>query len=685
MRADHFRALRRRLPLLAGSVLLAVSLPAGAATPTATTAPAASAASVATLDASLLAALGLAVLIGGAALYISRINLRLRQSIADSRSAEAALRPLSTAIAQSPALVVITGPDVRMRYVNPRFTEITGYSAAEALGHNPRMLSSGLTDPASFRDMWEHLKRGESWSGEFINRRKNGELYWEESHISPVIDGDGRCTGYVAVKLDITARKRAEQAEHARAHVLELLARGAPLPEILEAIVRGVEAGNPEMRCSALLLDADRKRLLTGAAPSLPDFYNAAVHGLAIGYGVGSCGTAAYTGERVVVEDIQSHPYWAPYRDIARQADLAACWSEPIRSSGGEVLGTFAIYHRHPHRPTPADIELIEQSAKVASIAIDRTLALEALRVSEERHRLLAENATDVIWTMDLQGRFTYVSPSVEKLRGYTVAEVMQQGLDEVLTPESAAIARDGLTRGIAAVASGWPFPVFRGELEQPCKYGGTVWTEVTTSGIYNAAGEFIGILGVSRDISERKAAEARISYLAHHDTLTNLPNRTLFADRLEHALTQAERDGSDLALMFLDLDHFKPINDSFGHAVGDLLLKEAAHRMQACLRAVDTVARIGGDEFVVLLPAVGSEDDALLVAEKIRHALDQPFAIAGQTLEISSSIGVAMYPAHGSDAVGLARNADIAMYFAKGNGRNHVQLYHPALVKLSA
>lgn len=631
------------------------------------------------------ATVGLALLVSGVALYIFRINRRLRQSIDASRKAEAALRPFSTAIEQSPTLVVITDAQARMRYVNPRFTEVTGYSAAEALGKNPRMLSAGLTDPALYAEMWDKLKGGEAWSGEFINRRKNGEIYWEETHISPFIDGDGTTSGYVAVKLDITPRKRAEQRERARTHVLELLAGGAPLPEILDALVLGVEAVNPEMRCSVLLLDIDGTRLLHGAAPSLPDFYNAAVHGLEIGPAVGSCGTAAYKAERVIVEDVQTHPYWAPYREIARQANLGACWSQPILSADGSVLGTFAIYHRERYRPTAAHLELIEESAALAAIAIDHSRAREALRISEERHRLLAENATDVIWTMNLYGRLTYVSPSVEKLRGYTVAQVMRQSLDEFLTPESAATAHEVLVHAIAAVRSGRPFPAFRGELEQPCADGSTVWTEVTTSGIYNANGDFIGILGVSRDISERKEAEARISHLAHYDSLTNLPNRTLFGDRLQHALAQAGRDDSRVALMFIDLDHFKPINDSFGHAVGDLLLKEAAHRMQACLRAVDTVARIGGDEFVVLLPTVGCADDALLVAEKIRHALAEPFTLSGATMDISSSIGVAMFPEHGDDATMLARNADIAMYCAKSMGRNHVQLFHPALVKLSA
>ena len=302
--------------------------------------------------------------------------------------------------------------------------------------------------------------------------------------------------------------------------------------------------------------------------------------------------------------------------------------------------------------------------------------AHEALSRSEERHRLLADHASDVIWTMDLQGRFTYVSPSVEKLRGYTVDEVMRQSLDEVLTPESAPIAVDGLSRAIAAVQAGLPVPDFRAELEQPCKDGSTVWTEVTVTGIRNESGVFVGLLGVTRNISERKQAEAKMLHMARHDPLTGLPNRALLADRLQQAMAAARRDGQVLALMFIDLDKFKPINDSLGHAVGDVLLVEVARRVRNCVRESDTVARIGGDEFVVLLRAVDSESGALAVADKIRVALGQPVCVGEHRLGVSASIGVAMFPAHGEDDLALTQHADIAMYEAKARGGDAVYVF---------
>lgn len=180
----------------------------------------------------------------------------------------------------------------------------------------------------------------------------------------------------------------------------------------------------------------------------------------------------------------------------------------------------------------------------------------------------------------------------------------------------------------------------------------------------------------IMEHLSELKESRSILEHIARHDPLTGLPNRTLFYDRLRQAVSQAKRDKTRLALMYIDLDKFKPINDTFGHHIGDLLLKEAAKRMQDCVRESDTVGRLGGDEFVVLLPYVEGQHDILMVAEKIRHRLNQPFDLDGQVLVASASIGVAIYPEHGSDEMQLSVNADNAMYFAKEHGRNRAYLY---------
>lgn len=183
----------------------------------------------------------------------------------------------------------------------------------------------------------------------------------------------------------------------------------------------------------------------------------------------------------------------------------------------------------------------------------------------------------------------------------------------------------------------------------------------------------------VEQRTQELRLANDELTKLAAHDVLTGLPNRKLLSDRLQQALATARRNSAHLALMYIDLDDFKPINDTYGHATGDLLLKETAGRIQDCVRESDTVARIGGDEFLVLLPLIETEQDAIMVAEKIRLTLNQPFELAGERLCISSSAGIAIYPEHGSEEAVLLKNADAAMYDAKESGRNVVKMFCPA------
>lgn len=186
--------------------------------------------------------------------------------------------------------------------------------------------------------------------------------------------------------------------------------------------------------------------------------------------------------------------------------------------------------------------------------------------------------------------------------------------------------------------------------------------------------------LGWFYDITDRKMMEDRVEHMAYHDALTGLPNRALFYERLHRAVMDADREQGALALMFVDLDRFKPVNDQYGHDIGDLLLKAVAGRIRGCLRKADSAARVGGDEFTILLPSVQQEKNALGIAEKIRCALELPFEIKGLTLEISSSTGIALYPDHADGEQQLINRADAAMYSAKTGGRNCVTVYRPGM-----
>lgn len=324
--------------------------------------------------------------------------------------------------------------------------------------------------------------------------------------------------------------------------------------------------------------------------------------------------------------------------------------------------------------------------------AIDRQK--KQLSDSEAKYRFLADNISDVIWVLNVEtGRWIYVSPSVEKLRGYTVEEVMAQPLEQAMSAQSYAEMQVWIAeRSKLFLGGGGEGIVYTDEVEQLCRNGSAVWTEVTTRYARNAAGELI-VLGVTRDISERKKAEEQIRNLAFYDSLTRLPNRRLLLDRLGQARSASKRSGRYGALMFIDLDKFKPLNDTYGHDAGDQLLMEVALRISGCVREADTVARFGGDEFIVMLAELAADKEgaavqAGAVAEKILSILAEPYVLTllqeggleARTIEYhcTSSIGVVLFINHEASQEDLIKWADTAMYQAKEAGRNRVNFFTP-------
>ena len=287
---------------------------------------------------------------------------------------------------------------------------------------------------------------------------------------------------------------------------------------------------------------------------------------------------------------------------------------------------------------------------------------------SEKRSRLLAENAWEVIWTMDLDGKITYVSPAVERMRGITPEEAMRQSLDEIHPPESAASVADYYRQVFAAIEAGTEPPMFRGENEYYRKDGSIMTGELQVIPHLDGSGKVIELIGVTRDISERKVFEAELRNLAVTDTLTGVWNRRHGTELLTADLS-ARRPGQALSLLMLDIDHFKTINDTFGHQAGDHVLIEIASRLRRSLRGNDMVARWGGEEFVVLLRDCVLSD-ALRLAEDIRAAIAEvPFGALGS---LTVSVGAAEVRAD-EDLTSWLGRADQALYRAKRAGRNEV------------
>jgi PAS domain S-box-containing protein len=282
------------------------------------------------------------------------------------------------------AIVTTCSVDGRINYGNAKFTEISGYTQDEFLGQDHKLVNSGHHPKGFFKDMYDTINLGGVWRNEVCNRTKDGSLYWVDSTVAAFMGQDGKPREYIAVRTDITERKRNEYFEAMRIRTMEQLAADAPLPQILEDIALSTESISPFLKCSILLLSPDGRHLRMGVAPSLPDFYNEAIEGLGIGPGVGSCGTAAFTGKRVLVNDIATHPYWAPFRALAARAGLGACWSEPVLGVSGKVMGTFAVYHREPHTPTPANLSYILQCAQLVAMTMEqKQISLERRQAEE--------------------------------------------------------------------------------------------------------------------------------------------------------------------------------------------------------------------------------------------------------------------------------------------------------------
>lgn len=286
----------------------------------------------------------------------------------------------------------------------------------------------------------------------------------------------------------------------------------------------------------------------------------------------------------------------------------------------------------------------------------------------------IVDNVMDGIITIDQTGQVHSFNRGASKIFGYDEREVVGQNI-AMLMPEPNRSKHDRYLQNYLRTGERKVIGIGR-EVDAMRKDGSIFPLELSVTEIKGREPRFCGVV---RDISERKARERHMFHLAHHDQLTGLPNRMLLIDRLEQLLIKAKRDKSKLSVMFIDLDEFKEINDTLGQDIGDLLLKAVTTRISDCLRASDTAARMGGDEFIVVLPSLKSEEDALLVAEKIRHSLSLPFRISGKDLTISSSIGVVLYPDHGSNDSDLIKLADHAMYQAKELGRNQVVFYSPS------
>jgi len=655
------------------------------------------------------------------------------------------------AIEEASDAVVITDSEGTIQYVNPAFTRMTGYTAEEVIGHNPRRQKTGL-GPALHQQVRETVETGNVWRGEAANRRKDGSPYVEDITVAPVRDAGGAIRRYISIRRDVTARHAANETKAFLASIVES-SEDAIVSSTAGGIIvswnRGAErlygyraeeiVGKPV----STLAPADQRASLKWISDKLQrgesvgQFEGIArtKAGTRVNISISACpiknADGQITARAAIMHDItaqvqaqEARALLASIVDSADDAILGAALDGAILSwnkgaermygyaaeealgkplsmlvSAGRIGETSQLLDRVGRGETISQLETVTVSRDGGNIEVSLTMSpvrnaagtvvgssliarditrrrrdREALRQSEEKYRWLVANLPDVVWVADETGQPVFASSNCEALSGYTQEQVCQPGfwmsrIDPEDQPRVAAAYR-------AIFETGKPLDAEYRFLRQDGRW---VWLHSRAVKVHERDGKRYRD-GLLSDITERKLMERKLAHQASHDAMTGLPNRAVFEDRFGQALARARRQNGMAALLYLDLDRFKRINDTLGHMAGDTLIRLAAERLSACLRQSETLSRSGGDRFMLILGDVGDPQDAAKVAERIQEALAAPFSVKGNEVFLGASIGIALYPQDGADPAALQRAADSALYTAKRQGKRRIQLSNPEI-----
>jgi diguanylate cyclase (GGDEF)-like protein len=456
--------------------------------------------------------------------------------------------------------------------------------------------------------------------------------------------------------------------------ILDMVLQGLPLGEILHDLVLLIEAQKIGTRASVLLLSDDGKRLLSGAAPNLPEEYNNAINGIEIGPNIGSCGAAAFTCESVIVEDIEHHPNWQDYKALPLKAGLKACWSEPIKDSNQKVLGTFAMYYDTVKSPSEQDLYLIQEAARLASLAIDRSRGMYIERLSRQIFNSLP--IALVITTED--NSVLSVNPIFKSLTSTYYSNLKLFDVHRFLSHSQHHVVADlfeNLNRGQA----------WQGELKGLKSDNDIIDIALTVTVIRDSFTQQNCFAWLITDISARKNAEKLIDFQTNYDQLTGLSNRKYLFNTLQTMIDSNNNVNGckqEFNLMLMDIDHFKQINDTIGHDNGDLVLKFVAQRLLSVIPENVLIARIAADEFALVLPGKMSTESLISLFNNLTDELKKHFIVGSQDMMLSMSTGLARFPYDADNVEQILNCATQAMYNAKAQGRNCLQFFNQQIQK---
>jgi diguanylate cyclase (GGDEF)-like protein/PAS domain S-box-containing protein len=498
-----------------------------------------------------------------------------------------------------------------------------------------------------------------------------------ERHLSvsgePVFDAAGIFKGYRGVGKEITARKRAEQLMKLEHTVTRSLAEADTVLGALRAAMQAV-CETEGWECGRYLCVDEQAGVLRvaevwGIGTEAIQRFLESSRGVTYAPGAGLAGRVWQSAQPLWLADIGQDSR-AAQSSLIKELGLHGAVFFPLMLKD-KMIGMLAFNSRKVREPEERLLQTMRVIGSQIGQFLQRKQAEEVMRESEERFRSLTLLSSDMYWEQDEQFRFIEFSGTGSpRINQASLPYLGKRRWEQNYVNMTA----EDWEEHIELLEAHRPFRDL--ELCRVDESGRKLWVSISGEPVFDAAGRFKGYRGVGKDITARKVDEEYIQYLASHDALTALPNRTMFSEIVNHAIHSARRYGRGFALLFVDLDRFKVINDTLGHEAGDRLLKEMAQRLAHTVRSSDVVARLGGDEFVVLLHEVSDADQVETVARKVLAALMRPMSIEEHEYRVTASLGISMYPGDGDDEQALMKNADIAMYAAKEDGKNTYKFY---------
>lgn len=557
-------------------------------------------------------------------------DMRRRYQRAQALLAESDVRFHNVVESLSEGLL-LTDAEATIFFANSKLVELTGYSVEEMFGQKVHELFFPQAQREKVLEYHRACMTGESRRLEYHLRRKDREHRWVQISTSPLRNAKGEITGVLGTCTDITERKRAE--------------------ENLRLLDSGIQQATDAVIITEAALEPPGPKIV---------FVNPAFERM-----------TGYSAEELIGRTPRM--LQGPDTDWDMLKRLKACLRKGSSFSSETVnyrKDGRAYYVEWSIAPLRDDKDRVTHFVAVQrDITERRTQEMEFRKLSQA-----LEQSPSIVVMTDTEGAIEYVNESFSRITGYILDEVRGKSTSLLKSDFTDEQTYKALWQTIQA-GEDW-----HGEFRNRKKDGSFYWEAATISPVKDAQGVIINFLKLAEDITEHKSLTARLEHLAYHDPLTHLPNRTLLQDRLEQAVARTKRSEKSFAALYLDLDNFKVVNDSMGHNFGDSLLREVAARLQRCVRDDDTVARWGGDEFVLLLNALRQPEDAATIAHKVFESLSHPVELDEQKIHVNATLGIALYPQDAETTDDLLKHADIAMFRAKERGKNTYQFFVPAM-----